>query len=253
MPQDILSDRDAKFTSKARKDFWETFNIDQSMSTAYHARTNGQSEVANKAIVQQIKKMVHEGDSNSFKQLPHIQLRLNRIRSSSRNATPHEITIGHNLRLIGDMSVKIPSQEETPTQPISRINQTQEIVSKRLQEDKILQAIQSNKRRQPATEYHIGDQVVLSTKNLPLATLYRKIALEWLGRLTITAAYPQTDVYTLRFPDDHIGSDPTLPVERLKTYIPYDNKRFPYRKHSKPGPLSEFEHEDRYEIEKILK
>ena len=96
------------------------------MSTAYHPRTDGQSQVANKAIIQQIKKMVHEGDSNWLGQLPHIQSRLNRIQSSSRNATPYEITIGHNPRLIGDMSVKIPTQEETPTQRISSINQTQE-------------------------------------------------------------------------------------------------------------------------------
>ena len=124
MPQNIASDRDAKFTSKAWKDFCETFNIHQYMSTAYHTRTDSQSEVANKAIVQRIKKMVHEGDSNWLGQLTHIQSRLNRIRSSSHNATPYEITIGHNPRLIGDMTVKIPTQEETPTQRISRINQT---------------------------------------------------------------------------------------------------------------------------------
>ena len=124
MPQDIVSDRDANFTSKAWKDFCETFNIHQSMSTAYHPRTDGQSEVANKAIIQQIKKMVHEGDSKWVGQLPHIQSRLNRIRSSSHNATPYEITIGHNARLIGDMSVKIRTQEATPTQRMSKIKQT---------------------------------------------------------------------------------------------------------------------------------
>ena len=137
MPQDIVSDRDAKFTSKAWKDFCKTFYIYQSTSTAYHPRTDGQSEVANKPIIQQIKKMVHEGDSNCLGQLRHIQSILNRIRSSSRNATPYEIIIGHNPRLIGDMLVKIPTQEETPTQRISRINQTQEIVRKCLQDAKI--------------------------------------------------------------------------------------------------------------------
>ena len=145
--QDIVADQDAKFTSKAWTDFCQTFNIHQSMSTAYHSRTDGQSEVANKAIVQQIKKMVHEGDSNWPGQLRHIQSRLNRIRSSSRNATPYEITIGHNPRLIGDMSVKIPTREETPTQRISRINQIQKIVRQRLEEAKISQTIQSNERR----------------------------------------------------------------------------------------------------------
>ena len=190
VPQHIVSDGDAMFTSKAWKDFCKTFNIHQSMSPTYHPITNGQSEVGNKAIIQQIKKMVHEGDSNWLGQLPHIQSRLSRIRSSSRNATPYEISIGHNPRLIGDMSVKIPTQEEIPTQRISRINQTQEIVRKRLPDGKITQGIQSNKRRRPVPEFSVRDQVLLSTKNLPLATSYRKIAPEWVGPLTITATYP---------------------------------------------------------------
>ena len=249
MPQDIVSDRDGKFTSKAWKGFCETLNVQQSKNTAYHLQTDGQSEVANKAIIQHIMKMVQEGDSNWLGQLLHIQSRLNRIRSSLRNATPYEITIGHNPRLIGDMSVKIPTQEETPTQRISRINQTQEIVRKRLQDAKISQAIQSNKRRRPAPEFSVGDQVLLSTKNLPLATSYRKIAPEWLVPLTITATYPKTGNYTLCLPDDLTRIDRTFHVELIKAYIPNDDKRFPFKKNIKPGPLPEFEHEDCYEIE----
>ena len=102
--------------------------------------------------------MVHEGDSNWLGQLPHIQSRQNRIRSSSRNATPYEITIGHNPRLIGDMSVKIPTQEETPTQRISRINQTQEIVRKRLQDAKI------SKQYSPTNDGDQHQNLVLETK-----------------------------------------------------------------------------------------
>ena len=87
----------------------------------------------------------------------------------------------------------------------------------------------------------------------PRYTSYRKIAPEWLRPLTITAAYPQTDNSTLRFPDDLTGIDPTFHVELIKAYIPNDDKRFPSRKNTIPWPLPEFVHEDRYEIEKILK
>ena len=55
------------------------------------------------------------------------------------------------------MEVKIPTQEETLTQRISRINQTQEMVRKSLQDAKISQAIQSNKRRRLAPEFSVGD------------------------------------------------------------------------------------------------
>ena len=127
------------------------------------------------------------------------------------------------------------------------------MLRKRLQDAKISQAIQSNKRRRPAPEFHGGDQVLLSTKNLPWAMSYRKIAPEWVGQPTTTAAYRQTDNYTLCLPDDLTGIDPTFHVKLIIAYIPNDKKRFPSRKNTKPGLLPHFEHKNRYEIEKILK
>ena len=59
--------------------------------------------------------------------------------------------------------------------------------------------------------------------------------------------------YTLCLPDDLTGIDPTFHVELIKAYIPNDDKRFPSRKNTELGSLPEFEHEDRYEIEKMLK
>ena len=78
---------------------------------------------------------------------------------------------------------------------------------------------------------------------------YLKIALEWLVPLTITATYPKMGTYTLCLPDDLTGIDRTFHVELIKAYIPNDYKRFPSKKNTKPGPLPEFELEDRYEIE----
>ena len=83
------------------------------MSTAYHPRTDGQSEVANKAIIQQIKKLVYDGDSNWLHKIPHIQTVLNRVMNSSRNTTPFEIVTGRNPRLIGDLATKEPIEIET--------------------------------------------------------------------------------------------------------------------------------------------
>ena len=42
-------------------------------------------------------------------------------------------------------------------------------------------------------------------------------------------------------------------IKLLKPYIPNDDSKFPSRKNTKPGPLPEFQTEDRYEIEKVLK
>ena len=44
VPKKIISDRDTRFTSKFTKGLCESLQIHQNISTAYHPRTNGQSE-----------------------------------------------------------------------------------------------------------------------------------------------------------------------------------------------------------------
>ena len=56
------------------------------------------------------------------------------------------------------------------------------------------------------------------------------------------------DDYTVTLPDE-LNIHNTFYVKHLKPYIPNDNKRFPNHKNTKPGPLPEFEDEDRYEVE----
>jgi hypothetical protein len=223
------------------------------MSTAYHPRTDGQSEVANKAIIQKIRHMAYEGDSNWLKNLPHIQAAINRTKDSSRNASAFEIINGINPRLMGETASIYSSSSESASDRINRLNQKRTQVRTDLAKAKIQQAEQTNKRRRQAPVYQVGDQVLLSTKNLPLATAYRKTAPEWIGPITISKANHQTDNYTLMLPKDLSRIHPTFHVELLKKYIPNDDKKFPARKNTKPGPLPEFQDEERYEVEKILK
>ena len=96
LPDDIVSDMDTRFTSKPFKAWCEYHNINQSMSTAYHPRTDGQSEVANKSIVQKIKHEMFDGHSNWLAKLPFTQTKINRTYNSSRRASPDEIIHGVN-------------------------------------------------------------------------------------------------------------------------------------------------------------
>ena len=93
---------------------------------------------------------------------------------------------------------------------------------------------------------------MLSTKNLPLATAYRKTAPELIGPLPITKAFYAMENYTVTLPDE-LNIYNTFHVEHLNPYIPTDDTRFPNRKYTKPGPLPKFEDEDRYEVEGIVR
>ena len=166
--------------------------------------------------------------------------------------TPFQIALGHNPRLIGDISTLVPSTPEKPASRAQRIQKVQQETRKNLQKAKLEQATSTNRYRRPAPIYHIGDQVLLSTKNLPLATAYPKTAPEYAGPFTIIASYPHTENYTLDLPDEYSRLHPTFHVENLKKYIPNDDNKFPSRKSEEPGPLPEFKDEELYEVDKIL-
>ena len=191
MPGDIVSDRDSRFTGEPWTSFCKDNQIYQSLRSAYHPRTDGQTEVANKAVIQHIRARNYEGNSNWRAYLPSIQAILNRTRDSSRRATPFEIAFGHNPRLIGDMVKPAPDEPETTDMRIHKIQTKRQHVRTNLANAKLDQSLQTNKRRRKAPEFQVGDQVLLSTRNLPLATAYPKTAPEYAGPFTITQAFHQ--------------------------------------------------------------
>ena len=197
--------------------------------------------------------MAYDADSNWLKNLPHIQAAINRTQNSSRNATAFEIINGINPRMEGETASLYSSSTESASDRINRLNKKRTQVRTDLAKAKIQQAEQTNKQRRPAPVYQVRDQVLLSTKNLQLATAYRQTAQEWIGPYTISEANYETDNYTLTLPKALSRIHPTFYVELLKAHIPNDDKRFPARRNTKPGPLPEFEDDERYEVEMILK
>ena len=192
-----------------------------------------------------------DGNTNWLERVPFLQAKLNRTCNSSQNTTSYEIIHGHNSRLQGKLvtQVQVPEVPQDKTEQLERLRSS---IRKRLQQTKIEQSIQNNKGRRHPVEFKVCDLVILSIKYLPLATAYRKTAPEFIGPLPITKASYATDNYTVTLPDEPNTHD-TFHVEHLKPYIPNENKRFPNRKNTKPGPLPKFEDQDRYEVERIVR
>ncbi len=70
LPTKIISDRDPRFASKFTRELFKTLGITQNISTAYHPRTDGQSERSNQWLEQYLRSYVNERQDNWAHYLP---------------------------------------------------------------------------------------------------------------------------------------------------------------------------------------
>ena len=70
MPEVIVSDRDAKFTSHFWRSLCKVLGTQQAMSSPYHPETDGQSERANPTLEDMLRSYVNVHHSDWDKQLP---------------------------------------------------------------------------------------------------------------------------------------------------------------------------------------
>jgi hypothetical protein len=93
LPENIVSDRDPKFTAK----FWQSLNkalgINLLMSTSSHSQTDGQSEAAVKIIQKLLRPFVLQGQDWE-KLLPSLEFAYNDTQQSSTGQTPFYLNYG---------------------------------------------------------------------------------------------------------------------------------------------------------------
>ncbi len=97
-PRVIISDRDAKFTSKFWNALWKTFNTRLMMTTAYHPQSDGQSERKNQTVELAVRYHAFERpDENWLDLIPSLQWNLNNSFSAPIDTSPHEFLFGFKI------------------------------------------------------------------------------------------------------------------------------------------------------------
>jgi transposase InsO family protein len=96
LPQKIISDRDTRFTGKFMRELCRILGIQQNMSTAYHPRTNGQSERSNQWIEQFFRFYIDEDQKNWASYLPLAEFVHNSWRNESTGQTLFEVLMGYS-------------------------------------------------------------------------------------------------------------------------------------------------------------
>jgi len=238
----IVFDRDTLFMSDHVKDWAARNGIKLEPSTAYHPQMDGQTEIANKAILQATRACNVEGNEWLHK-LSEIQLKLNSRDNTTRQHSPFFSLLGFEAKL-GPSSFPYPITSDTPAE--ERHLDT----SRNLYSSKVKQAKQANKKRSVPPLLSASQKVLLSTENINLLNTSRKLKPRWVGPLRIQHVNRKRNNYTLdRSTDSRLSLiHNTFHISKIKPYVENDSTNFPGRHEEQPGEVTE----GRWEVERVL-
>ena len=159
LPSKIISDRDPRFVSKFMKELCRLMGITQNVSTAYHPRTDGQSERSNQWLEQYLRFWVDHQQTNWHHYLPLAEFAHNLWKNESTGQSPFEVLMGYSPRVeIFDVTSSIP----TVALRLRDWKNAQEEAQKLMIKTQNKWA----KGKTPEQRYRAGDQVWLEGHNL---------------------------------------------------------------------------------------
>jgi hypothetical protein len=253
MPQQIISDRDAKFTSVFWKTFFKRIGTKISLTTAYHPQADGQTERTNRTLEDYLRHFVNAYHSDWDEQLALAQFSFNNSVSASTKFTPFQIVYGYNPDTPMTVFERPVGENETEVESVERyIDRCKDVVrcaSENIKKSQEQQAKYYNQKHRD-DQFKQGDLVLLSTENLSFksTTSVKKFRERFLGPFKVVKKV--TDVtYRLELPVEWSIHD-TFHVSKLRRYISNDDELFPGRA-LKPMP-DIVDGKEEYEVEAIL-
>nr|GEY37222.1 putative reverse transcriptase domain-containing protein [Tanacetum cinerariifolium] len=98
IPVSIICDRDGRFTSNFWKSFQKALGTDQRMSTAYHSKTDGQSERTIQTLEDMPRACVIDFKKGWVKHFPLAEFSYNNSYHASIKAAPYEALYGRKCQ-----------------------------------------------------------------------------------------------------------------------------------------------------------
>ncbi|KAI3678914.1 hypothetical protein L6452_38218 [Arctium lappa] len=219
VPISIISDRDARFTSR----FWLSFQQDMgtrlNMSTAYHPQTDGQSERTIQTLEDMLRACVIDFGGSWDNHLPLIEFAYNNSYHSSIKAAPFEALYGRKCRTplcwadIGERQLVGPELVQQTSDKIVQIKERLRVAQDR-------QKSYADRRCRPL-EFQVGDKVLL--KISPWKGVVRfgkkgKLSPRYIRPFEITARVGVV-AYRLKLPVELGGIHDTFHVSNLRKCV----------------------------------
>ncbi|KAI3804794.1 hypothetical protein L1987_26605 [Smallanthus sonchifolius] len=159
VPISIISDRDARFTSRFWQSLHKALGTRLDMSTTYHPQTDGQTERTIQTLEDMLRACVIDFGNTWESHLPLVELSYNNSYHTSIKAAPFEALYGWKCRSpicwteVGDSQLTGPELVFETSEKIVQIRNRMAAARDR-------QKSYADKRRKPL-EFQVGDMVLL--------------------------------------------------------------------------------------------
>jgi len=248
LPSVIISDRDSIFMSLFWKSLFSMFGTKLTPSSAYHPQTDGQSEIANRKIEEMIRCFVNFSKDNWDEHLVDFEVAYNSSVHATTSFSPFYLTYGNQPRVIPIETMHSPNPAASDF--LSNIQSAMQSAQNAIRKANSYTAAYANRRRSPSN-FKVGDQVWLSTKNLALeeGSGNRKLNPKYCGPFRITQCInPVTYRLDLSRPMLLRRIHNAFHASLLKKFHEDTfNRTMP-----PPPPLQFADGHDEYEVEQIL-
>ena len=235
LPKHIISDRDPRFTSAFAREMCKALGIQQNLSTAFHPRTDGQTERMNAWLEQYLHPWTASQPASWSRILPIAKFAHNLWRHNVARKSPHELLFGMKPQVIlKHLDSPIPAAE-TRLKLLDEARQTAQ---------KLLSHIQNRRDDRKTTEMKEGDQVWLEGHNLSIAG-NKKLSPKRYGPFPIVKRISPV-AFKLRLPASMKIHD----VFHIDLLLPYKETEAYSTPFTRPPPI--INNKEEYEVEAIL-
>lgn len=251
IPNEIISDRDTRFTSILWQEICESLGIRRALATSRHQQTDGQSEIAIKILKEGLSRFLNYAKNNWVALLPYLEHSINSLPSTSTGFSPYYLAYSIETNLFPFPDANRP--DDTRSDLLSTIESTIQQARMNIFEAQEKQRAAYNKRRRTAPSLTVGDQVLVKREGINWdadSQRSAKAKLPFLGPFPITNIL-QNDNIEVKLPIGlHIH--PVFHTSNLMPYID-PRKHFPQRiTDEHPGVLLDGNGDPVYEIDTIL-
>ena len=221
LPRDIVSDRDARFTSKFWVELFKLLGSELKFSTTNHPQTDGQTKRINALLEEYLRHYVTATQKNWVDLMDTAQLCYNLQRSSATGMSPFELAIGVQPR----MPLEVAKQKAGGNNPAAykMAQSRQDMLDKA--RDSLEKAAKRMKKyadrdRRPL-EFQVGDRVLLKLtpqiwKKINSKTRQRGLIPKYDGPFEVIKRVKQV-AYMLKLLE-RLKLHPTSHVSFLKPY-----------------------------------